>query len=213
MDPILSLSTLIRLGLPSTSVKAKLVIFLVSSESHHGLDFPRGACELITSLVCSEFTQLMKGLQGERLRQAFHHFDKNQDGYIDPEDFQKIIIDLARHKLSESVLKQLPELAKFTPGGKISYSECIAFHNVSRFLILLRLREKSLIFHRRRSFAIWISSRKFSVNLALVLPMEKSQNETSSITLLARCDTVHSHRWKFRSFSISRVTERWNDSD
>ena len=83
--------------------------------------------------MSSEFTQLMKGLQGERLRQAFHYFDKNQDGYIDPEDFQKIIIDLARHKLSEAVLKQLPELAKFTPGGKISYSECIAFHNVSPY--------------------------------------------------------------------------------
>ncbi|GAA5844177.1 hypothetical protein JCM5353_005892 [Sporobolomyces roseus] len=92
----------------------------------------------------NEFTQLMKGLQGERLRQAFHHFDKNQDGYIDPEDFQKIIVDLSRHKLSEAVLKQLPELSRFTsPGGKVSYSECIAFHNVIRDMDLVEkvLRE------------------------------------------------------------------------
>lgn len=85
----------------------------------------------------------MKGLQGERLRQAFHYFDKNQDGYIEPDDFQKIIHDLARHKLSQAVMNKLPELAKFTPGGKISYSECIAFHNVIRDMDLVEkvLRE------------------------------------------------------------------------
>ncbi|SCV68860.1 BQ2448_981 [Microbotryum intermedium] len=80
----------------------------------------------------SEFTQLMKGLQGERLRQGFAHFDKNQTGYIEPEDFQKIIYELARHKLSDAVLSDLPLLAAISPGGKISYSECIAFHNVVR---------------------------------------------------------------------------------
>jgi solute carrier family 25 (mitochondrial aspartate/glutamate transporter), member 12/13 len=40
----------------------------------------------------NEFTQLMKGLQGERLRQAFHHFDGDQDGFIKPEEFKKIIL-------------------------------------------------------------------------------------------------------------------------
>jgi len=128
-DPILSLSTLILLGSLCILEKEKLdtiwdssgflslVAGSISKTDRHG--------------VGSEFTQLMKGLQGERLRQAFHHFDKNQDGYIDPEDFQKIIVDLSRHKLSEAVLKQLPELSRFTsPGGKVSYSECIAFHNV-----------------------------------------------------------------------------------
>lgn len=39
-----------------------------------------------------EFTQLIKGFQGERLRQAFHYFDKDADGYITPEDFQRIVI-------------------------------------------------------------------------------------------------------------------------
>ena len=39
-----------------------------------------------------EFTQLMKGLQGERLRQAFKYLDKDQDGYIRPEQFKKIIL-------------------------------------------------------------------------------------------------------------------------
>jgi hypothetical protein len=40
----------------------------------------------------NEFTQLMKGLQGERLRQAFHHFDQDQDGFIKPEQFKRIIL-------------------------------------------------------------------------------------------------------------------------
>jgi solute carrier family 25 aspartate/glutamate transporter 12/13 len=34
----------------------------------------------------------MKGLQGERLRQAFRFFDKDGDGYIMPEDFKRIIL-------------------------------------------------------------------------------------------------------------------------
>ena len=40
----------------------------------------------------NEFTQLMKGLQGERLRQAFKFLDKDQDGYIRPEQFKKIVL-------------------------------------------------------------------------------------------------------------------------
>ncbi|CAE6448945.1 unnamed protein product [Rhizoctonia solani] len=77
-----------------------------------------------------EFTQLMKGLQGERLRQAFKHLDSNQDGFIRPDQFKRIILELAGHKLSDSVLDRLPTLTTLTPGQKISYSEVIAFHNV-----------------------------------------------------------------------------------
>ena len=40
----------------------------------------------------NEFTQLMKGLQGERLRQAFRFFDTNQDGFIKPDQFKRIIL-------------------------------------------------------------------------------------------------------------------------
>jgi len=80
----------------------------------------------------NEFTQLMKGLQGERLRQAFQYFDKDQTGYITPHDFQRIMFELARHKLSDPVLEKLPKLCVLQPGDKISYSEAIAFHNVLR---------------------------------------------------------------------------------
>jgi solute carrier family 25 aspartate/glutamate transporter 12/13 len=80
----------------------------------------------------SEFTQLIKGLQGERLRQAFRYFDKDGDGYIKPEEFQRIVLELAGHKLSDPVLERLPTLCTLSPGQKISYSEVIAFHNIIR---------------------------------------------------------------------------------
>ncbi|KAL7410524.1 putative mitochondrial inner membrane protein [Mrakia frigida] len=79
-----------------------------------------------------EFTQMMKGLQGERLRQAFRFFDKSGTGYISPQDFQRIIMEIARHKLSDSVLERLPTLCLLSPGQKVSYSECVAFLNVLR---------------------------------------------------------------------------------
>ncbi|KAF9454175.1 mitochondrial carrier [Macrolepiota fuliginosa MF-IS2] len=80
----------------------------------------------------NEFTQLMKGLQGERLRQAFRFLDKDQDGYILPDQFKRIILEIAGHKLSDAVIDRLPTLCTLTPGQRISYSEVIAFHNVIR---------------------------------------------------------------------------------
>ncbi|TXT09606.1 uncharacterized protein COLE_03540 [Cutaneotrichosporon oleaginosum] len=84
------------------------------------------------TLDYSQFTQLIKGFQGERLRQAFHFFDKDGDGYISPDEFQHIITEIAGHKLSESVLTRLPTLCTLNPGRKISYSEVIAFNNIIR---------------------------------------------------------------------------------
>lgn len=91
----------------------------------------------------------MKGLQGERLRQAFKHLDADQDGFIKPEQFKQIILvrgltitdgmrnpyrhqELAGHKLSDAVVERLPTLCTLTPSGHISYSEVVAFHNVIR---------------------------------------------------------------------------------
>jgi len=74
----------------------------------------------------------MKGFQGERLRQAFKFFDDNQDGFIRPDQFKRIIMEIVGHKLSDAVIERLPTLTTLTPGGRISYSEVIAFHNVVR---------------------------------------------------------------------------------
>jgi hypothetical protein len=81
---------------------------------------------------------LMKGLQGERMRQAFRYFDKKQTGYIEPADFARIIRELARHKLSDSVLERLPTLCTITAGQKISYPEVRAFQNVRPDSLRLR---------------------------------------------------------------------------
>lgn len=73
----------------------------------------------------------MKGLPGERLRQSFHYFDTKKTGYIRPHEFARIIRELASHKLSDALLARLTTLCTLSAGGKISYSEVIAFHNVS----------------------------------------------------------------------------------
>ncbi|KAJ7195555.1 mitochondrial carrier domain-containing protein [Mycena haematopus] len=82
-----------------------------------------------------EFTQLMKGLQGERLRQAFKYLDKDQDGFILPQQFKQIILEIAGHKLSDAVIDRLPTLCTLSPGQGVTYSEVIAFHNVIRDLL------------------------------------------------------------------------------
>ena len=86
-----------------------------------------------------QFSQMMRGLQGERIRQAFHVFDKDKDGYIDPEDFQEIIQQTARHKLSDHLLDNLHTLCNISTGSKISYANVRAFQNVIREMDLIDL--------------------------------------------------------------------------
>lgn len=112
----------------------------------------------------------MKGLQGERLRQAFRHFDRDQDGFITPDQFKRIIMvwhlihestqrhltlmlkELAGHKLSDAVVERLPTLCTLAPSGKISYSEVIAFHNVLRGMLFLPLQGISTHLHLRNGY-------------------------------------------------------------
>ncbi|KAJ5908039.1 hypothetical protein N7495_000721 [Penicillium taxi] len=77
-----------------------------------------------------QFSQMLRGLQGERIRQAFHSFDKDGDGYIQPEEFQRIILETSKHKLSDHVLENLPSLCNISTGSKISYATVRAFQNI-----------------------------------------------------------------------------------
>ena len=61
------------------------------------------------------------------IRQAFHYFDKDGDGYIEPEEFQRIILETAKHKLSDHLLENLPSLCNISSGSKISYANVRAF--------------------------------------------------------------------------------------
>jgi solute carrier family 25 aspartate/glutamate transporter 12/13 len=86
-----------------------------------------------------QFSQMLRGLQGERVRQAFQHFDRNGDGYIEPEEFQRIIIETAGHKLSDHLLSNLHTLCNISAGSKISYANVRAFQNMLREMDLVEL--------------------------------------------------------------------------
>lgn len=86
-----------------------------------------------------QFSQMLRGLQGERVRQAFHHFDHQRTGYIEPEHFQRIILETSRHKLSDHVLDNLPSLCNISTGSKISYANVRAFLNILREMDLVDL--------------------------------------------------------------------------
>ena len=86
-----------------------------------------------------QFAQMLRGLQGERIRQAFHLYDRDGDGYIDPEDFQKIILATAKHKLSDHLLNNLPTLCNISTSARISYANVRAFQNVIREMDLVDL--------------------------------------------------------------------------
>lgn len=86
-----------------------------------------------------QFSQMLRGLQGERIRQAFHHFDKDGDGYIEPEEFQRIILETAKHKLSDHLLENLHTLCNISSGSKISYANVRAFQNIIREMDLVDL--------------------------------------------------------------------------
>ncbi|KAM3066676.1 mitochondrial aspartate-glutamate transporter agc1 [Clarireedia jacksonii] len=90
-------------------------------------------------LTYPQFSQMLRGLQGERIRQAFHHFDKDGDGYIEPEDFQRIILETARHKLSDHLLENLHTLCNISTGSKISYANVRAFQNMIREMDLVEM--------------------------------------------------------------------------
>lgn len=78
----------------------------------------------------AQFSQMLRGLQGERIRQAFHRFDKDGDGYINPEDFERIIRETARHKLSDHLLNNLHTLCNISASSKVSYANVRAFQNM-----------------------------------------------------------------------------------
>lgn len=101
-------------------------LYVGSKRNRHDITYP-------------QFSQMLRALQGERIRQAFHIFDKDRDGYIEPEDFQRIILETARHKLSDHILENLHTLCNISTGSKISYANVRAFQNVMREMDLVDL--------------------------------------------------------------------------
>ncbi|KAK9420266.1 putative EF-hand domain-containing protein [Seiridium unicorne] len=91
------------------------------------------------NLTYHEFSQMLRGLQGERIRQAFLRFDKDGDGYIEPEDFEQIIRETSKHKLSDHVLENLSTLCNISLGSRVSYANVRAFQNMIKEMDLVEL--------------------------------------------------------------------------
>lgn len=90
-------------------------------------------------LTYPQFSQMLRGLVGERVRQAFHYFDKKDTGFIEPEEFQRIILETSAHKLSDHLLENLHTLCNISLGSKISYANVRAFQNVVRDMDMVDL--------------------------------------------------------------------------
>ncbi|KAH9868521.1 hypothetical protein J1614_007593 [Plenodomus biglobosus] len=101
-------------------------LYIGSKKHRHTMTYP-------------QFAQLLRGLQGERVRQGFTYFDSNQNGFIEPEDFQRIIRETASHKLSDYLLENLPTLCNISAGSKISYANVRAFQNVIQQMDMIEL--------------------------------------------------------------------------
>ncbi|KAH6636786.1 mitochondrial carrier domain-containing protein [Chaetomium tenue] len=86
-----------------------------------------------------QFSQMLRGLQGERVRQAFQRFDANGDGFIEPEEFATIIQQTAKHKLSDHLLENLHTLCNIAQGSKVSYANVRAFLNMINEMDLVEL--------------------------------------------------------------------------
>jgi solute carrier family 25 aspartate/glutamate transporter 12/13 len=94
-------------------------LYLGDKSKRHGLSY-------------AMFSQMLSGLLGERVRQAFQYYDTANSGYILPEQFQEIITKTASHKLSDHLLASLHTLCNISNSSKVSYAAVRAFLNVVR---------------------------------------------------------------------------------
>ncbi|KAK3940741.1 calcium-binding mitochondrial carrier protein [Diplogelasinospora grovesii] len=101
-------------------------LYIGSKTKRHNMDY-------------QQFSQMLRGLQGERIRQAFQLLDKDGDGYIEPEDFERIIKETSQHKLSDHLLENLHTLCNISQGSKVSYANVRAFQNMIKEMDLVEL--------------------------------------------------------------------------
>lgn len=101
-------------------------LYLGDQNKRHSLSYPM-------------FSQMLSGLMGERVRQAFRYYDQNNTGYIQPEEFQTIIKQTASHKLSDTMLENLHTLCNISQTSKVSYASVRAFLNVVRHVDMVEV--------------------------------------------------------------------------
>lgn len=82
------------------------------------------------TMTYNQFSQMLAGLAGERVRQAFAYYDSDNTGYILPVQFQKIIESTLSHKLSDRLVSELGSICNVGTTKNISYASVRAFLNV-----------------------------------------------------------------------------------
>ncbi|KAI5294976.1 mitochondrial aspartate-glutamate transporter agc1 [Ascosphaera acerosa] len=126
-------------------------------------------------LTYPQFAQMLSGLQGERVRQMFNRLDEDRDGFIEPEQFKRIVIETSRHKLSDYLLEHLNSLSEVTPDSKISYADVRAFENIVSRLDTVNHIIKGAIAKSRDgkiSRAEFLDEAALTTNYTHITPME-----------------------------------------
>ncbi|KAG0080145.1 mitochondrial aspartate-glutamate transporter agc1 [Podila epicladia] len=134
-----------------------------------------GSKDTTHEMPYKEFTQLLKGLQAERLRQEFRHYDSQLTGYITPAEFKKVIVDIAGHKLSDHVLDNLPTLCNIYASNKISFANVMAFYNVIRDMDMVERVIRKALEHSKDGTitqADFLNTAAKETRFSLFTPME-----------------------------------------
>ncbi|KAG0036454.1 mitochondrial aspartate-glutamate transporter agc1 [Podila clonocystis] len=134
-----------------------------------------GSKDATHEMPYKEFTQLLKGLQAERLRQEFRYYDTQLTGYITPAEFKKVIVDIAGHKLSDHVLDNLPTLCNLYAGNKISFANVMAFYNVIRDMDMVERVIRKALEHSKDGTitqADFLNTAAKETRFSLFTPME-----------------------------------------
>ncbi|VVT56676.1 uncharacterized protein SAPINGB_P005209 [Magnusiomyces paraingens] len=134
------------------------------------------------NLSYNDFSQLIAGVLGERVRQAFSYYDPSHTGYILPDQLQTILETTASHKLSDTLLKDAKFLCNVGvgPSSKISYAHVRAFLNVINRadLVEVIIRNAAKSIHHSRDADTFITRQDFlnqsskSARFALFTPLE-----------------------------------------
>ncbi|KAL1840215.1 hypothetical protein VTJ49DRAFT_698 [Mycothermus thermophilus] len=122
-----------------------------------------------------QFSQMLRGLQGERVRQAFQRFDTDGDGFIEPEEFATIIQQTSRHKLSDHLIENLHTLCNISQGSKVSYANVRAFLNLLNEMDLVELIVRNACSKSkdgRITRAEFLNQASKTTRFALFTPME-----------------------------------------
>jgi solute carrier family 25 aspartate/glutamate transporter 12/13 len=94
------------------------------------LYFGKGSNEL----TYSQFTQLLKDLQQERVRQEFRYYDKEGSGYIPAEKFSQILSGIKLRRVPAHIKENLAAVASLNKGspyeGQVSYAQFVACNDM-----------------------------------------------------------------------------------